>query len=44
MKTQERPLPMSDMSLVGPLGGADKDPRVPIAYVKDVDDGPPGRH
>jgi hypothetical protein len=42
-ETRERPPPKSETSMAGPLGGCDRDPRVPTTYVGDVYGGPPGR-
>jgi hypothetical protein len=42
-KTQERPPPMSETSMVGPLGSIVRDSGVPTTYVEDVDSGAPGR-
>jgi hypothetical protein len=39
---QEHPQPMLETSIVGPLGGADRDPRALTTYVEDVDTGPVG--
>jgi hypothetical protein len=41
-ETRERPPPMSETSMVPPLGGIDGDPEVPTTYVRDVDGGPLG--
>jgi hypothetical protein len=37
LETPERPPPMSETSMVGALGGADRDPRAPSTYVVDID-------
>jgi hypothetical protein len=42
MKTRKCPPPMSETSMVGPLGGSDEDLGVPTTYVKDVDGAPLG--
>jgi hypothetical protein len=42
-KTQERPPPMSETSMVGPLGSIVGDSGVPTIYVEDVDSEAPGR-
>jgi hypothetical protein len=39
---QEHPQPMLETSIVGPLGGADRDPGALTTYVEDVDAGPVG--
>jgi hypothetical protein len=44
MKTWEHPQPMSETSIVSPLGGAIEDLGAPTTYVGDVDGRPPGRH
>jgi hypothetical protein len=41
METRERPPPMSETSMAGPLQGTDGDPGAPTFYVGEVDDGPP---
>jgi hypothetical protein len=43
-ETWERPPPMSETLMVGPLGGAVKDPGTLTTYVRDVDGRPPRRH
>jgi hypothetical protein len=42
-KTRECPPPMSEASIVGPLGGTDRDLGASTTYVRDVDGGPLGR-
>jgi hypothetical protein len=41
-ETRECPPPISEMSMAGPIGGADEDTGAPITYVRDVDGGPLG--
>jgi hypothetical protein len=41
METRERPPPMSETSMAGPLGGVDGDRGAPTTYVRDIDDSPP---
>jgi hypothetical protein len=39
-ETQERPPPLSETSMAGPMGGADGDSGAPTTYVGDIDGGP----
>jgi hypothetical protein len=43
-ETQERPPPMMETSMAGPLGGTDGDLGAPTTYVREVDGVSPGRH
>jgi hypothetical protein len=43
MEIRERPSPIMEMLMAGPLGGTDKDLGAPTNYVDDVDSGPPRR-
>jgi hypothetical protein len=42
LKVRERPPPILKTSMVGPLGGDDKDLGAPTTYLEDVDGGPQG--
>jgi hypothetical protein len=42
-ETQEHRPPFSNLSMVGPLGGDARDPRVPTTYLEDADGGLPAR-
>jgi hypothetical protein len=42
-EVRERPPPILNTSMAGPLGGDDGDPGVPTINAKNIDDRPPGR-